>query len=73
MTKNRLLSIALGGAFGLGLVANIALANPLLPPITAPVPVTVSTPTVTAVPGHTQVLNAYRQVRAFWLSRAIVR
>jgi hypothetical protein len=51
-----------------------ALAGPLmLGPVTAPV-----LPKVLAVPiiqtqVQTQILGTYRQVRAFWLSRAIVR
>ena len=70
--KKRLLSVALSGAFGLGLVATSVLATPLAVPVTTPSPVAVSAP-VTKVPAHSQLLKTYRQIRAFWLSRAIVR
>ena len=57
----------------LGVTVSAALANPLmLPPMSAPMPHTVVVP-MNTVPVQTQVLNTYRQVRAFWLSRAIVR
>ncbi|MDR3613134.1 MAG: hypothetical protein P4L53_06190 [Candidatus Obscuribacterales bacterium] len=71
--KKRVLSIAIGGACGLGLLATSSFANPILPPVVAPVPVSVSAPTVSPAPMKTQLLNTYRQVRTFWLSRAIVR
>jgi hypothetical protein len=70
--KKRLLTLALSGAFGLGLVATSVLATPLAGPVTTPAPVTASVP-VTKAPVHSQLLKAYRQVRTFWLSRAIVR
>jgi hypothetical protein len=69
--KKRLLSIALSGAFGLGLVASSVLANPI-GTVTVPVAPAVSVPTTTA-PVHNQLLKTYRQIRTFWLSRAIVR
>lgn len=46
-----------------------ALANPIMPMPAAPV---FSIQNV-AVPIQTQVLNGYRSLRAFWLSKAIVR
>jgi hypothetical protein len=70
--QKRILSVALSGAFGLGLVATSVFATPLSVPVIVPAPVTVSAP-VTTAPMHSQLIKAYRQVRAFWLSRAIVR
>lgn len=68
------LSLALlAGA--LGITASAALAGPLmLGPANAPIstPHVFSVP-VSSVPIGTQVLNTYRSVRAFWVSRAIVR
>jgi hypothetical protein len=56
----------------LGVTVTAALANPMFAPVAAPVPHVVTAP-VNAVPVQTQVLNGYRAVRSFWLSRAIVR
>ncbi|HEY9683763.1 MAG TPA: hypothetical protein V6C86_19435 [Oculatellaceae cyanobacterium] len=70
--KKRLLAVALSGAFGLGLVATSVLATPLAGPVTVPAPVNASVP-VTKAPVHSQLLKTYRQIRTFWLSRAIVR
>jgi hypothetical protein len=72
--KKRLLPAALlAGVLGFGLVATASFASgPLmLAPVTAP-KVGVA-PAATTVPFKTQMLNSYRQVRAFWLSRALVR
>ncbi|MFX4450875.1 hypothetical protein ABTA90_19905, partial [Acinetobacter baumannii] len=60
--KKRLLSVALSGAFGLGMVATNVFATPVAGPVTAPMPVTVKAP-VTQVTGHTQLIKTYRQVR----------
>lgn len=59
----------------IGATTTGAMASPLIigtpiAPVVAPKTV-VATPMAKAV--HSQVLSAYRQVRAFWLSRAIVR
>lgn len=56
----------------LGVTVSAALANPILSPMSAPVPHVLSLP-VNTVPIGTQMVNGYRAVRAFWLSRAIVR
>jgi hypothetical protein len=56
-------------AGAMGVAASAALANPIMPVPAAPV---FSVNSV-AVPVQTTVLNGYRAVRAFWLSRAIVR
>ncbi len=67
----KLLSVTLlTGALGVTVTA--ALANPMFAPVSAPAPHLTTAP-VTAVPISSQVLNTYRSVRAFWLSRAIVR
>jgi hypothetical protein len=70
--KKRVLSVALLGAFGLGLVATSSYATPITGPVTVPAPVSVNAP-VSKAPGNSQLLKTYRQVRTFWLSRAIVR
>jgi hypothetical protein len=59
----------------IGATTTGAMASPLLigtptAPVSAP-KVVVAVPTATAV--QTQALNTYRQIRSFWLSRAIVR
>ncbi len=66
----KVLSVALL-AVGLG-IGTAALATPLFGPASAPVPTAVTAP-VSSVPVQTQLLNSYRAVRSFWLSRAIVR
>jgi hypothetical protein len=53
----------------ISVTVSAALANPIMPMPAAPV---FSVNNV-AVPIQTQVLNGYRSLRAFWLSRAIVR
>ncbi len=51
-----------------------ALAGPLLlGPTTAPMLPKVMAVPVSTVPVQSKLLNTYRQIRAFWLSRAIVR
>lgn len=67
----KLLSAALlTGA--LGATISAALANPLLGPVSLPAPHVNISP-VHAVPVSTRLLMGYRTLRAFWLSRAIVR
>lgn len=74
--KNQIAIISLVGALTFGVPAN---AQNLVAPMPLPVaPVTVSAPVVKTQPMSFKVmqakmLNGYRQVRAFWLSRAIVR
>ncbi len=69
---NRKYTLAISAALGLGLIATASFAGPLmLGP--APVPVVHVTSSVHVVPVQTQLLNSYRQVRAFWLSKSIVR
>ncbi len=73
--KSMLSAAAIAGAFGVTVTA--ALAGPLmLGPTTAPMvpkvmPVPIVATTTTTV--QTKLLATYRSVRAFWLSRAIVR
>lgn len=70
MTKK--ISFAVASAFGLGLIASASFAGPIvLGP--APMPAVHVAPVVHTVPVQTQILSTYRQVRAFWLSKAIVR
>ncbi|HEY9868351.1 MAG TPA: hypothetical protein V6D08_04245 [Candidatus Obscuribacterales bacterium] len=71
-----LTAAALAGVFGLTLFATSSFAGPLmLGPVRAPAPApkVFVAPVVKTVPIQTQLLNTYRQVRSFWLSRAIVR
>lgn len=74
--KKRLLSAAaLAGVLAFSLMSTASFAGPLIMgPGVAPM-----TPKVTAVPAmnaakvQVKLLNAYREFRTFWLSRAIVR
>jgi hypothetical protein len=69
--KKRLLTFAATSAFGLGLIATASIAGPIM---LGPVPMPVHTaPVVHTVPVKAQMLNAYRQLRTFWISKAIVR
>lgn len=68
--KKLLTAALLTGA--LGATVSAAFANPLFGPVSAPAPHIFSTP-VNSVPISTQLVNGYKSVRAFWLSRAIVR
>ena len=74
MTKRqRLLVAAVAGSFGLALFASQSFASG--PLMLGPAPMTAPKVHVTSSLTHVkaQVLNAYRQVRTFWISRAIVR
>lgn len=66
---------AVTGAFAISV--STALAGPLmLGPAVMPVTLKATAVPVVSVgvsPVQTKLLNAYRQVRAFWVSRAIVR
>ncbi len=73
--KNRSLLIraTLASAFGLGVFATSSFAGPL---VFGPSSIPVTAPKVGVahvMPANTQLLNTYRQLRAFWISRAIVR
>lgn len=72
--KKRIIAAAmLASVMGLGLFATSSFASgPIVLPVPAAPAVTVA-PTVHTVPLKTKMLNTYRQVRAFWLSRSIVR
>ncbi|MBX9572815.1 MAG: hypothetical protein K2X77_28215 [Candidatus Obscuribacterales bacterium] len=71
--KSMFTAAVVAGAFGVTVTA--ALAGPLmLGPTTAPmVPKIMSVPIVKVSMVQTKLLNTYREVRAFWLSRALVR
>jgi len=76
MIKRLLTAAALAGVFGLTLLATSSFAGPLmLGPMNVPVsaPKVFVTPTTHVMPIKTQLLSTYRQLRTFWLSRAIVR
>ena len=69
--RKRRYTAAAASALGLGLIATASFAGPImLGP--APMPVIHVAPAVhTTV--KTQLLSSYRQLRTFWLSKAIVR
>ena len=75
--KRLLTAATLAGVFGLTLFATSSLASgpimlgPVRAPITAPKAFVV--PAVHTAVVKQQLLNTYRHVRSFWLSRAIVR
>lgn len=72
--KKNLVALALAATLSSGVGA--AIAQPMLMPSAPAVPMTVHAPVVatpSSVSVQTRLLNGYRQVRAFWLSRAIVR
>jgi hypothetical protein len=76
MIKRLLTAAAIAGVFGTTILATASLAGPLMfGPITAPVtvPKVFVNPVHKSVPINTQLLNTYREIRTFWLSRAIVR
>jgi hypothetical protein len=69
--RKRRFTVATAGAFGLGLIATASFAGPIMigP---APMPVIHVAPAVQTTV-KTQLLSSYRQLRTFWLSKAIVR
>ncbi len=76
-TKKLLTAAVLASSFGLGILATSSFASGpiVLGPSTAPVvaPITSVTATSTPVALQLKALVAYRGLRGFWLSRAIVR
>jgi hypothetical protein len=76
-TKKLLAAAILASSFGLGVLATSSFASGpiVLGPSAAPVatPVAAITASSTPVAVQLKALVAYRQIRAFWLSRAIVR
>ena len=73
MRRKNVLAAAVAGAFGVTISA--ALASPLmLGPAPAPmVGKTAVVPITHTTIVQTKLLNAYRELRTFWLSRGIVR
>src|SRR5437868_15307716 len=75
--KRLVTAATLAGVFGLALVATSSFASgPLmLGPIHAPLtaPKAIVSPAMHAAHVKLQLLNGYRSMRSFWLSRAIVR
>lgn len=72
--KKNIVAIAIAASMSTGIGA--AIANPIMMPSVPAVPVTVHAPVVAKPAGvslQTKLLHSYRSVRAFWLSRAIVR
>jgi hypothetical protein len=76
-TKRLLAAALLAGAFGLGIFATSSFASGpiVLGPSTAPMGAPIAPVVATSTPVFVQIraLAAYRQIRTFWLSRAIVR
>src|SRR5580658_22128 len=76
MIKRLLTAAALAGVFGLTLFSTASLAGPLMfGPINPPVPVpkVFTTAIHQSMPVNNQLLHTYREIRSFWLSRALVR
>jgi len=73
--KKRLLTAALlASTLGLGLLTSASLANPLiLGPVSAPMPKVGMNAAMSTMHMQMAAVATYRQVRAFWLSRALVR
>ncbi|MBX9770190.1 MAG: hypothetical protein K2X29_02395 [Candidatus Obscuribacterales bacterium] len=73
--KRLLAAGALAGVFGLTLLATSSFASG--PLVLGPARAPATAPRVLVAPNthliKTQLLNSYRQMRTFWLSRAIVR
>lgn len=69
--KKILMGSFLLGALGVSI--NVAGANPVSMPVLAPVHPAVVSPKVIPSTVQTQVVNSYRALRKFWLSRAIMR
>ncbi len=70
--KKILLAAAVIGTLGLGASSSFASGPVTLSPI-APVMPKMATTAVVHSTMQTKVLSTYRQIRSFWLSRAIVR
>ena len=74
MKKRLLTGALLASTLGLGLLTSASLANPIMMgSVSAPMPKVGVSSTVSAAAMQAAALNTYRQVRAFWLSRALVR
>lgn len=72
--KKRLLTAALlASTLGFGLLTTASFANGPIMIGPAPMPAVGVHAMSTSVPVQTKMLNTYRQVRAFWLSRSLVR
>lgn len=75
--KRLLVAALLAGMFGTTIFATASLANGpiMIGPVRAPitVPKVTVTPVVTPAQVQTKLLHVYREVRTFWLSRALVR
>jgi len=73
MKKRLLTGALLASTLGLGLLTSASLANGpvIIGPVGAPMPKVGMT--MGTVHMQTAALSTYRQVRAFWLSRALVR
>ncbi|MBX9724342.1 MAG: hypothetical protein K2X81_23235 [Candidatus Obscuribacterales bacterium] len=72
--KNLFAAAIVAGVFGVTITSAFAgplLLGPISAPLTPKVIATVPMSTGTAV--QAKMLNSYRQLRAFWVSRAIVR
>ncbi|MBZ0187403.1 MAG: hypothetical protein K8F91_14245 [Candidatus Obscuribacterales bacterium] len=73
MRKRILTSALLASVLGLGIFATSSFASGPIVIGPAPVPAVPAAPIVNSMPLQMKLLNTYKQVRAFWLSRGIVR
>jgi hypothetical protein len=74
--KKRLLTAAvLASTLGLGLLTSASLANGpiIMGPVSAPMPKVGMNTAMSTANMQMAAVSTYRQVRAFWLSRALVR
>ena len=72
MKKKLFASVLLAGFLGIGIASSSFASGPIVVG-PAPAPAVPPATIVKTSPIQAKVLNTYRQVRAFWLSRAIVR
>ena len=75
MKKRLLPATLLAGALGFGVIATASFASGPLMLAPVPTPKVAVTPSVSLSPTNlkSQMVASYRSVRAFWLSRALVR
>lgn len=72
MKKKLFASVLLASFLGIGVASSSFASGPIVVG-PAPAPAVPPATIVKTSPIQTKILNTYRQVRAFWLSRAIVR
>lgn len=73
MKKKIVGSMLLASVLGLGVIATSSFASGPLVVSPTVAPAVTTAPVVNAVPIKTKLIGTYKAVRAFWLSRALVR